>query len=209
LTKDCGNADCFSNIDLFCAFNCFANVSDILFQNQLQMTLESTLLISEHGTLSYASLFVRDGLVSIVLATEANDTFKEPQILLHMTHCQVYYLNTEKIETDLYPLMLLGLNQVSQNLGIKMPSYSSIFEVNNNGSTIGIKKKVSQAEPLIVQYLQGDGSTLEEIIHISENSDPFELAFEYCAIKRFNKMECKDIYDRIVNLHRKLNDVCE
>ena len=27
MTKDCGNADCFSNIDLFCAFNCFANVN--------------------------------------------------------------------------------------------------------------------------------------------------------------------------------------
>ena len=189
--------------------HCFANVSDLTFQNQLKMTLESTLIITEHGTLSYASLFVRDGLVSIVLAAEANDTFKEPQILLHMTHCQVYYLNTEKIETDLYPMILLGLNQVSKNLGIQMPTYSEKSTVNNNGTTIGIKTKVSTAEPLIVQYLQVDGSTVEEIINVSEETDPFELAFDYCARKRFNKIECKDIYNRIVHLHRKLNDVCE
>ena len=187
--------------------NCFANVSDISFQDQLKLSLTSTLLITEHGTLSYSTLFLRDGLVSIVLA--ANETFKEPQILLHLTHSQVYYLNTEMIDKDLYPMMELGLSQASQNLGIEMPLHTERLSTNIDSSTMGIKRKVSQQDTISIQYLQPDGSTIEENVVISVDSDPFEVAFDYCALKQFSKIECKDIYERIKDKHRHMIDVCD
>ena len=184
--------------------SCFANVSDISFQDQLKMSLESTIIITEHGTLSYASIFVRDGVVAIVLAND-NDKFKEPQILLHMSHAQVYYLSTDKINTDFFPMILFSLTQVSKTLNMEVPT---TLNYPSTDFDFSIDTKTITSENMTVEYLQADGSFYSEYITISGDTDPFEIAFDYCAIKKLNKIECTDIYRRVRDIHQKLSDDC-
>ena len=74
---------------------CISNIASISFQTQLELSLTATVVISEHGTLSYFTIFTRTGTAGIVISPlEEGGGVKESNILLHTTHYQVFYLRS-------------------------------------------------------------------------------------------------------------------
>ena len=142
-----------------------------------------------------------------MIASEASGTFKEPQILLYMTHVQTYYLNIEKIDNDLYAMIVLGMKQASAKWGILMPnSVTNVINYQSNvDGTFGIKEKVTSVS---FYYILDDGSIRTETLSVSRDSIPIQLSSEYCARKKLDAIACIDVYDQINAQHRKLEEGC-
>ena len=68
------------------------------YWNAGQNSLESTLVIAEHGTTSYGALYGHDGIVLLSIANRGE--VKEVQTNLYATHYETYYLAHEDKETQ-------------------------------------------------------------------------------------------------------------
>ena len=105
---------------------CISNIGTLSFHEQFQLSLSATVVICEHGTTAYFNFFARTGTTAIVLAPlEDPAGVKDPQILLHLTHVQVFYLrlySNVKIdpifESDLHAMFQHALYIASDNFNI-------------------------------------------------------------------------------------------
>lgn len=70
--------------------------SDYGFKEEIQMVRRAKVLISVHGTISYLSLFSRDGTIQISVASPKE--LKENQMLLYITHFHAFYLTWDKLQ---------------------------------------------------------------------------------------------------------------
>jgi hypothetical protein len=69
--------------------------SDLSFLDEIQAARKAKIIITVHGTISYLSLFSRDGTQQISIANPKE--FKENQILLYATHTQLHYLTWDRM----------------------------------------------------------------------------------------------------------------
>ncbi len=69
--------------------------SDLGFVEEVEMVQKAKVIISVHGTISYMSLFSRDGTIQISLAHPKE--LKENQMLLYATHFTTLYLTWDRI----------------------------------------------------------------------------------------------------------------
>lgn len=70
--------------------------SDLSFEREIMQIQRAKVIISVHGTISYMSLWARDGTVQISIANPKE--LKENQILIYATHFQTLYLTWDKME---------------------------------------------------------------------------------------------------------------
>ena len=71
----------------------------LTLEEEIRAIHKSTIIISEHGTLSLAVLYAVDGTVLITIGHNA--LLKEPQMLLFATHFQTFYMSADD-KSDLY-----------------------------------------------------------------------------------------------------------
>lgn len=69
--------------------------SDLTFEEEVRQVQRAKVIVSVHGTISYMSLFARDGTQQISIANPKE--LKENQILLYATHFQTSYLTWDKM----------------------------------------------------------------------------------------------------------------
>jgi hypothetical protein len=70
--------------------------SDLQFEDEIYQVQRAKVLISVHGTISYMSLFSRDGTQQISVASPKE--LKENQMLLYATHFHTHYLTWDKLD---------------------------------------------------------------------------------------------------------------
>ena len=78
--------------------------SDLSFEREIMEVNRAKVIISVHGTISYMSLFSRDGTQQISVANPSE--LKENQILLYATHFHTHYLTWDKLDKGLLPGLL-------------------------------------------------------------------------------------------------------
>jgi hypothetical protein len=66
-------------------------------QQQIEMVVQATVVVTEHGTTSYTSIFARHGTAVLVIGQAP---LKEAQILLQATHIQVMYVSTDRLDQE-------------------------------------------------------------------------------------------------------------
>lgn len=70
--------------------------AELTFLEEIKQARKAKIIITLHGTISYLSLFARDGTQQISIANPKE--YKENQILLYATHTQLHYLNWDRIK---------------------------------------------------------------------------------------------------------------
>lgn len=70
---------------------CIVN-QDMLFHEEIIAVQEAKIIISVYGTISYMSLFARDGTMQISLNDPNSKWLKDVHTLTYATHIQLYYL---------------------------------------------------------------------------------------------------------------------
>ena len=70
--------------------------AELTFLDEIKQARKAKILVTLHGTISYLSLFARDGTQQISIANPKE--YKENQILLYATHTQLHYLNWDRIK---------------------------------------------------------------------------------------------------------------
>lgn len=70
--------------------------SDQGFVQEIEWVQKAKIIISVHGTISYMSLFSRDGTIQLSIANP--NELKENQMLLYATHFQTLYLTWDKMK---------------------------------------------------------------------------------------------------------------
>ena len=70
--------------------------SDLTFEDEIRQVQRAKVIVSVHGTISYMSLFSRDGTQQISIANPKE--LKENQILLYATHFHTLYLTWDKMQ---------------------------------------------------------------------------------------------------------------
>jgi len=70
--------------------------SDLTFEDEIRQVQRAKVIVSVHGTISYMSLFSRDGTQQISIANPKE--LKENQILLYATHFNTLYLTWDKMQ---------------------------------------------------------------------------------------------------------------
>jgi hypothetical protein len=70
--------------------------SDLSFEEEIRQVQRAKVIVSVHGTISYMSLFSRDGTQQISIANPKE--LKENQILLYATHFHTLYLTWDKMQ---------------------------------------------------------------------------------------------------------------
>jgi hypothetical protein len=83
---------------------------------QVQSSLESTLVVAEHGTTSYTAMFGHDGLVLVSIADRA--MVKDMQINLYLTHVDTYYMAHEDRGTHFEGMLRFALARAAVNFGL-------------------------------------------------------------------------------------------
>jgi hypothetical protein len=66
-------------------------------QQQIEMVVQATVVVTEQGTTSYTSIFARHGTAVLVIG---HAPLKEAQILLQATHIQVMYVSTDRLDQE-------------------------------------------------------------------------------------------------------------
>lgn len=84
---------------------------------QVKNSLESTIVIAEHGTTSYGALYGHDGTVLLSIADRAQA--KEVQINLYATHYDTYYFAHEDRETHFEGILRFTLTRAASNFGTR------------------------------------------------------------------------------------------
>lgn len=80
--------------------------SEMSFFDEIKYARKSKIIITLHGTISYLSLFSRDGTQQISIADPKE--YKENQILLYATHTQLHYLTWDRLH-ELYKILTLAI----------------------------------------------------------------------------------------------------
>lgn len=70
--------------------------AEVTLEQEVAMVRRAKVIVSVHGTISYLSLFSRDGTQQISIADPKE--YKENQILLYLSHLQMVYLTWDKIQ---------------------------------------------------------------------------------------------------------------
>lgn len=70
--------------------------AELTFLDEIKQARRAKIIITLHGTISYLSLFARDGTQQISIANPKE--YKENQILLYATHTQLHYLTWDRIK---------------------------------------------------------------------------------------------------------------
>lgn len=87
-------------------------------KEQILEALKATIVVAEHGTVSYRALYLREGACFVSIGQVG--LLKEPQVLLFASHFQTYYMTVEaKAEFPKY--VRLCMAAVSTRLGIDIP----------------------------------------------------------------------------------------
>jgi len=71
--------------------------SDLSFEQEIFQVQRAKIIISVHGTISYMSLFAKDGTQQISIANPKE--LKENQMLLYATHVNLLYLTWDRLES--------------------------------------------------------------------------------------------------------------
>jgi hypothetical protein len=66
-------------------------------QQQIEMVVQATVVVTEQGTTSYTSIFASHGTAVLVIG---HAPLKEAQILLQATHIQVMYVSTDRLDQE-------------------------------------------------------------------------------------------------------------
>ena len=77
-------------------------------QAQIRDVQASTVVVAEHGTLSYGALFGRDG--TILISVGSSSVLKEVQVNLFATHYETYYFPIEDVRNQLEGIMRFALS---------------------------------------------------------------------------------------------------
>ncbi len=80
--------------------------SDLSFKEEIRAAQRAKIIITVHGTISYLSLFSRDGTQQISIASPKE--YKEHQILLYASHTQLHYLTWNRLD-DLHRVLALAI----------------------------------------------------------------------------------------------------
>lgn len=175
---------------------CISNISTMSFQSQLELSLNATLVISEHGTLSYFNIFVRTGTVAIVIAPLQDDFgIKDPHIFLHLTHVQIFYLRPSNeysdledtiFEKDFYSTLLHGLYISADNFNINMTELDNIYA----------------KQPIVSGRLQRMIDSVTPLtIDVGSNKSIYEVVW--------SQDRCKSTYKWCLNTYDRDGDICE
>jgi len=81
--------------------------AEVSLEQEVASVRRAKILISVHGTISYFSLFSRDGTQQISIADPKE--YKENQTLLWLTHTQLVYITWDKISKDLTAVLGMAL----------------------------------------------------------------------------------------------------
>lgn len=76
--------------------------AELTFLDEIKYARKAKIIVTLHGTISYLSLFARDGTQQISIANPKE--YKENQILLYATHTQLHYLTWDRIK-DLHKVL--------------------------------------------------------------------------------------------------------
>ncbi len=88
------------------------------FEDQFKAAQRATVIVGEHGTCSYGSLWARDGTVAVVVGEDA--LLKEPQVLLYITHVAAYFTSVNRPH-ELPKMLRFALRQAAANFGLPAP----------------------------------------------------------------------------------------
>jgi hypothetical protein len=80
--------------------------SDYSLVEEIKLAQRAKVIITVHGTISYLSLFTREGTQQISLASPKE--YKENQILMWTTHSQLTYLSWDRLD-ELYSVLARSL----------------------------------------------------------------------------------------------------
>jgi len=189
---------------------CLSNVSVVPFQEQLKLSLSATIVISEHGTLAYFSLFTRTGAVAIVISPMDDEYgIKDSHIFLHMTHCQFFYLRSfgegserdPTFEVDLFATLMHSLYITSDNFELSM----SLLVADTYTS---ISSRLNMLIDTASYFPVADSSGRTETFEILYNShDRCTSTYNWC-LSNFgsDKKICEDIYIKVKKLMKHHDD---
>ena len=80
--------------------------SELNFLEEIKHARRAKIIVSMHGTISYMSLFSREGTQQISIANPKE--YKENQILLYATHVQLHYLTWDRL-SELHKVLTLAI----------------------------------------------------------------------------------------------------
>ncbi len=103
----------YFDIEVVCSLPVNQTVSE-----QVNDSRRATVIVAEHGTVSYASLYTHDGAVLVSIGSR--DILKEPQVLLFTAIFQTFYMVYEEI-SDLDRYVIMALDIAARNFGIENP----------------------------------------------------------------------------------------
>lgn len=101
-------------IDPSVAIDCFDPIQQ-KFEDQVKTSLQSTLIIAEHGTTSYGALYGHDGIVLLSIGDRA--LLKEVQVNLYATHFDTYYMAHENKGEQFEGMVRFALAKAASNFG--------------------------------------------------------------------------------------------
>ena len=85
-------------------------------REQFRAAQEATVIVSEHGTLSYGALFAQEGAVLICIGREA--LLKEPQVMLFMVHVRTFYLPVERASFELAGMLRFAFRSATASFNL-------------------------------------------------------------------------------------------
>lgn len=184
---------------------CLSNLSALPFRKQLEYSLSATIVVTEHGTLSYFILFVRTGTVAIVLAPMEDDMgIKDPHIHLHMTHCQVFYLRPFdgkdgldiNFQNQLQGNLLHSLYIASNNFGIKIFMSCIPTEYSDNLRSMTDSRSFFPVK---------DGNLLY-YFEFFFSDDRCTSTYRWCLERNYPIEDCEMIYLKVKKMMKGIDD---
>ena len=96
---------------------CIPHDGTLSIKEEILLIQQATLIIAEHGTISFIALYANDG--TVLLSVGNNKKLKDGQSLLYTSHLQVYYTAVEVNDT-MKELIQFGLRRASENFNIPL-----------------------------------------------------------------------------------------
>ena len=94
--------------------------------DQVSASRRASVVVAEHGTVSYGALYTHDGAVLISIGSR--EILKEPQILLYTAIFQTFYMVHEEM-TDLDRYLAMAMDTTAANFRIGEVLYIASFDV--------------------------------------------------------------------------------
>ena len=96
------------------AIRCFNPVTQTI-EEQVRESLQSSLIVTEHGATSYGALYGHDGVVLLSIATRKE--VKDTHIHLYASHYETYYFASEDKKTTFKGMLHFTLAKSAANFG--------------------------------------------------------------------------------------------